>query len=149
MGLTHYLKMQALVGSDFPKYVIPLIDSAKKNIDIVVYDWRWYQDDPSHAVQQFNTALVRAVARGVQVRAVVNTPLLIKQLSDVGIWARQTKDKRTVHTKMMLVDRQKIVIGSHNYTRNAFGSNIETSIIAEIPEGQDRFAQFFENLFVI
>lgn len=139
--------MEALIGSDFPKYVIPLIDAARKNIDIVVYDWRWYQDDLTHAVQQFNTALVRAVARGVQVRAVVNTPLLIKQLTAVGIWAKQTRDRRTVHTKMILLDGKKIVIGSHNYTRNAFGSNIETSVVADIPEGQDRFAQFFENLF--
>jgi hypothetical protein len=30
--------IESIVGSQFPKKVIPLIDSAKKSIDIVVFD---------------------------------------------------------------------------------------------------------------
>jgi len=141
--------MQVFIGSDYPKKIIKLIDDAKKNIDIVVYDWRWYPEQPAHAVQQFNIALVRAVQRGVKIRAIINTPLIIGILNDVGIKARQIRDKRVVHTKMIIFDNTTLVIGSHNFTRNAFGSNIETSIVVEIPKDVTRLAEFFNNLYNI
>ena len=141
--------MQVLIGNDYPKKVIKLIDAAKTSIDIVVYDWRWYPDQPAHAVQQFNIALVRAVQRGIKVRAVVNAHILIDILNSVGIKARQIRDKRVVHTKILILDRATLVIGSHNFTRNAFTSNIETSIVVEIPEEVTRLAEFFENLYSI
>lgn len=141
--------MEVYIGRDYPAKVIPLIDSAKKNIDIVVYDWRWYADQVGHPVQQFNIALVRAVQRGVQVRAVLNAHINIEILNKVGIKARQTKDKRVVHTKMIIIDSSILVIGSHNFTRNAFTSNIETSISLEIPKEVTRLQEFFENLYHI
>ena len=141
--------MNVLVGSDYPKQVPAMIDAAKQTIEIVVYDWRWYPDQPGHAVQQFNNALVRAVKRGVKVRAVVNAGFIVPILNNVGIKARQTKDKRVVHTKLIIFDKKTIVIGSHNFTRNAFGSNIETSIAIDIPQNVTRFAELFENLYNI
>ena len=139
--------MEIVIGSDYPKKIIALIDGAKKNIDIVVYDWRWYADQLAHPVQQFNMALVRAVQRGVVVRAVVNAHILVATLTKVGIKVRQLKDRRTLHTKMIILDSTTLVIGSHNFTRNAFASNIETSIVTEIPVGDERLASFFNNLY--
>ena len=141
--------MIPIIGSDFPKIVIPLIDSAQKNIDIVVYDWRWYENQVGHPVQQFNIALVRALKKGVQVRVILNKPDLVPILTKIGIKARVLRDRRTVHTKLMIIDNKTVIIGSHNYTRNAFGSNIETSIVTEIPNGQTRLQDFFNNLFVV
>jgi len=139
--------MEILIGSDYPKKMIPLIDGAKKNIDIVVYDWRWYADQLAHPVQQFNMALVRAVQRGVFIRAVVNAHILVPVLTQVGIKVRQLKDRRTLHTKLVIIDSRTLVIGSHNFTRNAFASNIETSIVVEIPEEDVRLSSFFNNLY--
>jgi phosphatidylserine/phosphatidylglycerophosphate/cardiolipin synthase-like enzyme len=141
--------MIPIIGSEYPKKIIPLIDEAKKNIDIVVYDWRWYPDEPGHAVQQFNAALVRAKARGVLVRAVINAPDLLPILTKCGIGARCTRDKRTLHAKFIIIDGEKLVIGSHNFTKNAFGSNVEVSIVTEIPAENIRFAALFENLYNI
>jgi phosphatidylserine/phosphatidylglycerophosphate/cardiolipin synthase-like enzyme len=141
--------MLSIIGSEYAKKVIPLIDQAKKNVDIVVYDWRWYQDDPAHAVQQFNAALVRAKQRGVLVRAVINSPELLPLLTKIGIGARCTRDKRTLHAKFLIIDGQTLVIGSHNFTKNAFGSNVEVSIAVEIPDKVTRLAELFENLYNI
>jgi len=139
--------MIPIIGADFPKKVIPFIDNAKKNIDLVVYDWRWYDNQLSHPVQQFNLALVRAVKRGVIVRAVVNRPLLLNVLNSVGIKARILKDHRTLHSKLIIIDNSLLIIGSHNFTRNAFGANIETSVAVEIPENETRFTEFFNNVY--
>lgn len=139
--------MIPIIGAEYPKKVIPLIDAAKKNIDIVVYDWRWYPDQIAHPVQQLNAAIVRASQRGVFVRAVVNADLNLQTLNSAGIKARRLKDKRTLHTKMILIDNKILVLGSHNFTRNAFGANIETSVAIELPEEETRFAEFFANLY--
>ena len=141
--------MIILVGSDYPKKVCELIGEAKASIDIVVYDWRWYADQPAHPVQQFNNAIVRASKKSVIVRAVVNAGFIVPILTGVGIKARQTKDKRVVHTKMIIIDKKLLIIGSHNFTRNAFGSNIETSIVVDIPEDCTRLNELFENLYSI
>ena len=136
-----------VIGAEYPKKIIPLLDSAKKSIDVIVYDWRWYENEPAHAVQRFNTAFVRAVYRGVRVRAIVNVPLILPTLKSVGIRARVLKDKRTLHSKFILVDDEVLVIGSHNFTRNAFCFNIETSVMINVPDDVSRFTEFFENLY--
>lgn len=138
-----------IVGADYPKQVIPLISTAKKNIDIVVYDWRWYANQPAHSVQRFNIALINAVKRGVEVRAVVNHGTFIPLFNKVGIKARQIKSKRVVHSKFIIIDNEILIIGSHNFTRNAFGSNIETSLALTLPKDQTRFFEFFNNLYNI
>ena len=139
--------MIPIIGKEYPEKVIPLIDNAKKNVDIIVYDWRWYPGHPGFNVQQFNSALVRAVGRGVLVRAVINTPALVPILESVGIKAKATRNKRTLHTKFLCIDNKILVIGSHNFTRNAFNFNIEASVAVEIPEGITRFDELFNNLY--
>ena len=136
-----------IVGADFPKTVIPLLNSAQRNIDIISYDWRWYANQPGHPVQQFNIALVRARQRGVMVRVVLNSKELLPLLNSLGIDARPLSDKRTLHSKLILIDEKIVIIGSHNLTRNAFAHNIETSLVVDIPEGNDRFSQLFKNLW--
>lgn len=136
-----------IVGAEYPAKVIPFIDKAKRNVDIVSYDWRWYPNQPGHAVQRFNIALVNASRRGVIVRAVVNNAEILPILAKVGIQARKMKDHRTLHTKLILIDDEVAIIGSHNITRNAFGANVETSLAVGIPDGERRFSEFFSNLW--
>jgi len=141
--------MIILSGSDYPKKITEYINASKKNIDVAVYDWRWYADQPAHAVQRFNNALVQSVKRGVKVRAVVNAGFIVPILKSVGIQARNLKDKRVLHAKFIIIDNKILVIGSHNFTRNAFGSNIETSVIIDLDEGDTRISELFNNLYNI
>lgn len=141
--------MEAIIGAEYPKKVIPLIEGATKNIDIVSYDWRWYANQPAHPVQQVNVALINACKRGVFVRALLNKADLIKLLNDNGIKAKTLRDRRTLHCKMLLIDSKYLIIGSHNITRNAFSHNVEASAMVELGPDDLRFAQFFENLYHI
>lgn len=139
--------MITLIGSEYPTKMIDLFNAAKKSIDIVVYDWRWYEDHIGHPVQQFNMSLVRAAQRGVRVRAVINSKDLIEKLNSLKIKARQLGDKRTLHSKLVMIDDNLLIIGSHNFTRNAFTSNIETSIIVDMSEDSTRLKDFFNNIY--
>lgn len=139
--------MEIIVGKQFPKKVIPLIDQSKTTIDIVVFDWRWYAQDPGLPIQLFNQAIVRAARRGVKVRAIANNDGIVKILNEIGCKAKKLLTKRLVHCKMMIIDNRVAVVGSHNYTQSAFQMNLEFSVILKIPESNSDFFSFFNNLW--
>jgi len=113
-------KVQTIIGSEFPKKVIPLIDQAKRSIEIIVFDWRWYPQNPGSTVQLFNQSLVRAARRKVKIRAIANNNEIISTLTNVGIDAKKIISKKLVHSKLMIIDNRILIIGSHNYTQSAF-----------------------------
>lgn len=139
--------MESIIGSEFPKKVIPLIDNARISIDIVVYDWRWYAQDIGAPVQLFNQSIVRAVRRGVVVRAVLNNNQVMAILSGVGVRCKKLDTSRLVHAKIMIIDNDIVITGSHNYTQNAFQTNYELSTILRSPETIGEYTGFFTTLF--
>lgn len=142
------MSSRILVGKAFPERVIPLINAAKRNIDIAVYDWRWYQDRPGSSVQKFNVALAQAVRRGVIVRAITNNADAIEPLKKIGVYATKYAQKRILHAKLIFIDEHKLISGSHNFTERAFSNNIEVSTIQDLVADEDitRMIIFFRNI---
>ncbi len=136
-----------IISKDFPKVVIPLIDSALHSIDIIVFDWRFYKHDVASPVSLFNMAIARACRRGVIVSVLVQSPNTVDRLKELGCNARQLSTKRILHTKLLIVDNVKIIMGSHNYTQHAFTSNHEASIYVVMKDDNNGFKQYFNNLF--
>lgn len=141
--------MQLIIGNDFHKKVIPLIDNARSTISIIVFDWRWYPDQIGNPVQLFNNSLVRAVKRGVDVRSIVNFSSVENILKSVGIKVKHPISKNVIHVKMMIIDNEILIIGSHNYTQNAFTMNHEISVILESCDKIDDLNKFFEGLWLL
>ena len=141
--------MDIVIGSEFHRKVIPLINASKTSIDIVIFDWRWYPADVGNPVSLFNQSLVRAVRRGVAVRAVVNNDRLSTLLQSVGIFTKRFRSARILHPKLMYIDDEILITGSHNYTQSAFTANMELSIIWQGVGGVPRVKEFFNNLFNI
>ena len=139
--------IQSIIGSEFPKIVIPKIDEAKNSIKIVVFDWRWYPNNPSNSVQLFNQSIVRAVRRGVRVSALANSDDIISTLKQVGVDAKRTFTKNLVHAKLMIIDDRIVIIGSHNYTQNAFTMNYEISSMFDDEISSKDFINFFKSLW--
>lgn len=136
-----------IISKDFPKVVIPLIDSALHSIDIVVFDWRFYKNDPTNPVSLFNTAILQAVRRNVNVRCLVQNDGVVDKLKELGCWAKKLNSKRILHTKLLIIDKKRVIIGSHNYTQNAFSSNHEASIFVHLKDENNGLVEYFNNLF--
>lgn len=136
-----------IISKDFPTVVIPLLDSALHAIDIVVFDWRFYKNDPGNPVSLFNQAIARACSRGVNVRCLVQNDGVVDRLKELGCSARKLNTKKILHTKLIIVDKTRIIIGSHNYTHHAFSSNHEASIFVVMKDIQNGLVQYFDNLF--
>lgn len=136
-----------IISKDFAKVVIPLLDSAVSSIEIIVYDWRFYPDDSECSVSLFNLAVASAAARGVRVRCLVQNSRVVDRLKIMGCDARQLHSKRILHTKLLIVDKVRVVLGSHNYTMSAFESNLEASIFVHLADKNNTLVQYFNNLF--
>jgi len=147
VSATGKTEVEAIVGSQFPKIVIPKIDNAKKSIKIIVFDWRWYPNDSGNPCQLFNQSIVRASRRGVRVRVITNYTDVVATLKSVGVDARKIVTKNLVHAKMMLIDDETLILGSHNYTQSAFTMNFEVSVAIKDAEAIAEFVKYF-NSFV-
>lgn len=141
------MQNETIIGAEYPEKVGKLVDTAKHSIDILMFDWRWYKNDPFHPLQIFNQKLVRAVRRGVKIRVITNFAELVDTLNTLGFYAKTWPQKNLLHAKLIIIDREIIIQGSHNLTGNAFCSNIEISHITQNETSAKTFTDYFENIW--
>jgi len=139
--------IKPIIGAEYPEKVGKLIDKAIFSIDILMFDWRWYKNDPSHPLQIFNQKLVRAVRRGVKIRCITNYAELVDTLNLLGFEAKVWPNSTLLHSKLLIIDKNIVVSGSHNLTGNAFCSNLETSVVFHEPALAKSFGDYFENIW--
>jgi phosphatidylserine/phosphatidylglycerophosphate/cardiolipin synthase-like enzyme len=139
--------IQPIIGREFFKKVLPAIQQAKKEILIIVYDWRWYPDQIGASIQKFNQEIVRKAKTGVSIKAILNTKETAKILEEQGIKTNVRDFGGLLHTKLMIIDEKIVIIGSHNYTYNAFETNFEASVMIENEEIAKIFKNYFQNLW--
>lgn len=138
---------ELILDNNYCKKAIPWINDAISDIRICAYAWRWYDESPDDTMQQFNIALVKAINRGVTVRALCERIQEGAILQQYGINVRALNTKRTLHTKAILIDERVLIVGSHNYTRRANLDNFEASIATNDFECIVQFADYFDRLW--
>lgn len=139
--------MEFLIGEQFPDKVIPLINEAKKSIQIIVFEWIWYPNNNTKSIQLFNQSIVRARNRGVNIEVVANSMPIVKVLNELNIKARKLSTRKLIHSKVIIIDEKDVVIGSHNYTQNAFTSNFEVSVYIKEAENIKTLLTHFNYLY--
>lgn|SRR5574343_180538 len=139
--------IKSIISKEFPSVVIPLIKEAKESIDIIVYDWRFYKNDPACSVSLFNSAIIDKCKKGVRVRCVVNSEAIKQTLNLLGCQARVLNTEKVLHTKLMIIDKKTVILGSHNYTQHAFTANFELSVCFDLETQENDFVKYFNNLY--
>jgi phosphatidylserine/phosphatidylglycerophosphate/cardiolipin synthase-like enzyme len=140
---------EVLIGSDYPKKLYDIISNARRSVLVLMFDWRFYPNEPASVIQKVNNALGRAVSRGVTVRCLVNSPVICSHLKELGLDARVINSSDMLHSKLVVVDDEAYFIGSHNLTKNAFHYNFETSIYSFDPEGAKILSDYFKRLCLL
>ncbi|GAH80252.1 unnamed protein product, partial [marine sediment metagenome] len=95
----------------------------------------------------FNNAIIDAAKRNITVKVITQPETTRKILKENGVDIKEFQSRKTIHTKLMIIDGQIIIVGSHNYTKNAFNLNEEVSVITNEPETVNRLKQYFDNLW--
>ncbi len=136
------------IGKSYSKRMCDLIDGAQDNILVLMYDWKWYNNDPFSDISQINHAFVRASRRGIKVRALTNYLNVVDQLKLSGIQAKAMNSTKLMHSKAVIVDGKHVVMGSHNFTNNAMKNNIETSLFLEEEHLAKELTDYFNSLWL-
>ena len=150
--------MKFLIARGYTTEVIPLLNNAKTNIDILMYQWGYYSHAGGGLIQKLNYAIKSAIIRGVTVRVLLHlggpSDNLRRVNSDTAnrlrSWGAHVKfcgSSGVLHAKTIIVDRTVAVVGSHNFSKRSMGGNIEVSVLLEGSGDIRPLQEFFDTLW--
>jgi len=122
------------------------INSATLTLDIAAYEWR---------SQKMTDAVLAALARGVQVRMVVDTEHALDHpdstlgpLQAAGVPIVDDGRSAFMHNKFMIIDGLTVWTGSMNYQPNDFFRNNNNVVMLRSRQAAQAFTAEFNEMFV-
>jgi phosphatidylserine/phosphatidylglycerophosphate/cardiolipin synthase-like enzyme len=137
-----------LLDSDYFAALLNGIDHAREEISFSIYLFRTIEDAQGYP-ESILKSLVAAVRRGVRVEAVLernrnaddlsrNNAETTQRLRQGGVRVCLDAPDRQTHTKLVVIDRRYVLIGSHNLTQSALKYNHEASVwIDSVPLAEE------------
>ena len=127
--------------------IISFIDSADSTLDVEIYVF---------SSKDVMDALIDAKNRGVKVRVIIEKRTMsntneetFDYLRDHGVEVRWASTAyKLTHSKFIILDGEKVFIGSHNFSNSALNYNREASVIIT-GEAVDDFIRVFEQDWII
>lgn len=117
------------------------MSSAQSTLDVQLYQFS-YAD--------LKNALAQAALRGVRVRIILEprvesnleTAQFLRQNGVSARWA--SREYTNTHSKTMVADGRRVLVGSINWSRNAMKTNREAGVVIESEELAREFLRVFE-----
>ncbi|KKL79893.1 hypothetical protein LCGC14_2010230, partial [marine sediment metagenome] len=114
-----------LTDNEFLPQAKALVESAERSIDISTFKAEMTTKPRGIMLLHFFKTLLQKAKEGVRIRFLINwnqerrscpktNLFVITELKKVGIDIRHLKNNRCCHAKTIIVDKKKIIIGSHN-----------------------------------
>ena len=148
-----------LTDNEFLPQAKALVESAERSIDISTFKAEITTKPRGLALLHFFKALWQKAKDGVRIRFLINwnqerrscpktNLFVITELKKAGIDIRHLKNNRCCHAKTLIVDRKKIIIGSHNLSVKSCHNNFEISYVVSNPEEVNGLSSVFEASFL-
>lgn len=145
-----------LTGQDYFPEVKRLLGEAKKSIYISMFIATYYSQHPNAWQNQLIEALIKAHNKGVKVKVFldqsrVSSPkeqlndFTYYYLKDAGIQVGYDILSIKLHDKLIVIDEKIIIIGSHNWSKNALKKNREASVVIYCPELAKEYIEWIES----
>jgi len=150
-------EVKPLLQKEYYPEVLDLIRNAEKSIYLVMYGIQLKGRDEKDMVNTLLEELIEAKRRGVRVKVILETSgkeewgeyvteineEVMRVLKSEGIQVHLDDKKITTHAKVLVVDDEITVLGSHNWTFAAFERNNESSVkITSRPVAQQYISYF-------
>ena len=145
-----------LKDEDYFPALLEGIDQARQEIALTVFFFKTngFRDNRPDRIL---VHLGEAVRRGVRVDAVIEQGQegdnvsevnadAAKKLRAAGIRVCMDAPERTMHTKMVVIDRRTLYIGSHNLTQSALKYNREVSVRIASPSLAEEALRYMKSL---
>jgi phosphatidylserine/phosphatidylglycerophosphate/cardiolipin synthase-like enzyme len=146
-----------LLDEEFLPQAYALVISAKERIDIATFKAEITPKPRGMRLKQFFNLLYEKQKNGVRVNFLINwnderrvVPLAnitaIQDLKQHGINVKILHGNRCCHAKILLVDRNRAIIGSHNLSVRSCHNNFEVSYIIEDTASISRLSTAYDKI---
>lgn len=148
-----------LYDNEFLPQACALIESAKHHIKIATFKAEIPLKPQGLKLKRFFDILAEKKSQGIQIDFLINkndnkrgNPRsnipTIQYLKARKINVRTLRDNRCAHAKVILVDQERAIIGSHNLSIKSCFANFETSFLVSDPANIARLAAVFNETWL-
>ncbi|AEI14211.1 phospholipase D/Transphosphatidylase [Flexistipes sinusarabici DSM 4947] len=131
-------KVQFLPNRQYLGEAVSSIENAEKNIVISIYMFKT-TDYTTQDTKHIQNALIRAAEKGLDVTVIMDIEKeegflnevnreTAEELAEEGINVIYDAPGTRTHTKLIVIDKKIVFIGSHNFTHSAMNYNNEASV---------------------
>ncbi len=134
------------------------IRKAKESIYLIAYLFLLY-DYPGAYPNRILKDLIAARERGVAVHVILDYPKpeyldeegpknqeVYEKLKKAGIDVRFDSPAKRTHAKVLIIDRETIILGSHNYSFAGLRYNNEASVLLRDRGKAERLIKYFDRI---
>jgi hypothetical protein len=151
-------RVHVLDGSAYYRALLELFAAATESISVAMFHIAL--PEPQHPTRALLDALAAAVTRGAQVRVladrdqasdpykseIINRPAL-EYLQARGVDCRSDQTQHLLHSKFVVLDDARTIIGSHNWSAGSYFHFDDTSVLIESAGFANQTAQRFDALW--
>ncbi|MBU0762044.1 MAG: hypothetical protein KKD39_03380 [Candidatus Altiarchaeota archaeon] len=128
-----------------------LIKSARKTIYVMAFEVKYYVKNPESRQNKLVRELIYAKERGVEVRVLVDEYSKENNALDVllenGVDIKYDGQIQTTHAKLLIVDGEKILLGSTNLSFFGLEKNHEANILVEDYKTAYYYTDYFNKIW--
>jgi len=149
---------ELLVAREYLSRVPAILENAQFSIKAVQFVVQVKGKSAKMSSRELCIKLAAKVRDGVKVQALLNSagggwraPALNRQaapwLQDRGVEVRTLGSSRTCHAKILIIDDEVAIVGSHNWTPYALERNFEVSVLVRDAAVAGQLARRFDELW--
>jgi phosphatidylserine/phosphatidylglycerophosphate/cardiolipin synthase-like enzyme len=141
-----------LTPDNYHEHVLDLVESATE--ELLIQNQTFNAPKPDHAkLRELIEAVLAKQRSGVEVRVILRlidfgiTDLRrnLEALKDHGFDMGGFRVQRNCHTKGIIVDRKRLLLGSQNWSNDGVSVNRDASLLFDDEQLAEYFAQIFEH----
>ncbi len=139
-----------LTPDNYHEHVLALINSAEE--ELLIQNQTFNAPKPNHKeLDKLMAAVLAKQKAGVKVRIIFRIIMKadarknLEALKDYGFDMRDIKVQKNCHTKGVIVDRKRVMLGSQNWSEQGVSLNRDASLLFEDAELAEYFAKIFEH----
>lgn len=140
--------MPLLTPDNYAEKVLDLIKGAKKAVLFQNQSFNLLGDQNDARFEELADALLRKQKAGLDVRIIIrgdfNPRPILERLQEFGFDMERVRAQKKCHTKGIMVDSKRVLIGSHNWTNQGTLVNRDASLIIHDAEVTEYFQEIFE-----
>lgn len=139
--------VRPVVNRAYLPALLELIDGATNTIEFLQLECHGDRTE-----SRIETALADAVQRGIKVRGLLDDGVdfnaaSVKRLQALGVEVELETPEKMTHAKLVVVDGQRVLLGSTNWTGNSMDNNNETNVRLDDPILAAVFARYIAALW--